>query len=267
MKSLQIVEESNKETIIKKEEKEDDNMNNGNFFPNFDNNQMNNNSSLNMMNMQSMNAAPMNAAPEMVLPTMTQPESVPTPMAEQAPVAPQQPMGNPIPEQQPPIMAPQPMPMENNPTPDFSQFGAAPNPGFDMNMGMNPMPNPMAEQPMMAPQPMPMENNPIPDFGQFGAQPMEAQPSMMAPDAPLFNQDVVMPSPMAQPMPEQPIMAPEQSIVPVENTGFDVPVAMPTNTMDQSSDKLAALTNYLSTNGYNFKSFNGATGNCIIIEM
>ena len=57
MKSLNIKEN-------KKEEKEDDNMNNGNFFPNYDNNNaMNNNASLNMMNMQSMNQQPMEAAP------------------------------------------------------------------------------------------------------------------------------------------------------------------------------------------------------------
>ena len=59
---------------IKKEEKESDNMNNGNFFPNF-NNQMptNNNVSLNNLNMQSLGGNPMPPSPETVMPTMQQP--------------------------------------------------------------------------------------------------------------------------------------------------------------------------------------------------
>ena len=64
MKSLQIDEEPIKE------EKESDNMNNGNFFPNYNNPQMpNNNVSLNTMNMQSMESQPMPAVNETVMPS------------------------------------------------------------------------------------------------------------------------------------------------------------------------------------------------------
>ena len=64
MKSLQNEEE------IKKEEKESDNMNNGNFFPNYNNPQMPNNTvSLNTMNMQSMESKPMPAVNETVMPS------------------------------------------------------------------------------------------------------------------------------------------------------------------------------------------------------
>lgn len=64
MKSLQIEEEPIKE------EKESDNMNNGNFFPNYNNPQMpNNNVSLNTMNMQSMESQPIPAVNETVMPS------------------------------------------------------------------------------------------------------------------------------------------------------------------------------------------------------
>ena len=64
MKSLQNEEE------IKKEEKESDNMNNGNFFPNYNNPQMPNDTiSLNTMNMQSMESKPMPAVNETVMPS------------------------------------------------------------------------------------------------------------------------------------------------------------------------------------------------------
>ena len=64
MKSLQNEEE------IKKEEKESDNMNNANFFPNYNNPQMPNNTiSLNTMNMQSMESKPMPAVNETVMPS------------------------------------------------------------------------------------------------------------------------------------------------------------------------------------------------------
>ena len=111
MKSINIIEEE------EKEEKEDDNMNNGNFFPSFDNNNLaNNNTSLNMMNMQSMNQAPVTAAPEVVMPTKS------TPAYESQMTIPQGPVESPIMQQ-----------MNIVPQNDFNQFSTPTVPDQNMN--------------------------------------------------------------------------------------------------------------------------------------
>ena len=285
MKSLNIEEE-------KEDEKEDDNMNNGNFFPNFDNNNAANaNASLNMMNMQSMNQQPMAPEPEMVMPTMNQP--IPGPMAGPELVAPPQPIQEP----------------QMEPTPsmgDFSQFGPTMAP--DMNNGfMTPPQNnfqepiiPTIEPPMME---TPAYNEPAP-FGPIPGpmagpelvvptQPAEEstpvipQETFTAPmqDVPLFNPNVVMPTVNDEPQmvtaPSMgdinqfgPVVTPELSVPtqPVEEPmmsapSFDIPVATEESVSTAPVDRLTELQNLLLNNGYNFKTFTNDTEDCIIIEI
>lgn len=243
MKSLNIKEN-------KKEEKEDDNMNNGNFFPNYDNNNaMNNNASLNMMNMQSMNQQPMEAAPEMVMPTMNpvQNQGMPT-----TPVDMQPQMVNP----------------EINPIPSFEQFAVNPMPAQEVNVpnNLNPMDNFMNNMmpqnnltpPMMD---IPQVNEPQ-NFGtQFENPTLQPEmPTMTAPmiDEPLFNPNVTMPTP-DQPMSYAP---------PVDMpTSFEVPVTNNEPVMAPQVDRFKELQNLLNANGYNYKVYSNDTDNCVIIEL
>ena len=106
MKSLQNEEE------IKKEEKESDNMNNGNYFPNYNNPQMpNSNVSLNTMNMQSMESQPMPAVNETVMPSAPI-NPIPN-FQEQPPM--QMPEISPEPVQAPAMQMPEINPPEYNP--------------------------------------------------------------------------------------------------------------------------------------------------------
>ena len=244
MKSLNIEEtEENK-----KEEKEDDNMNNGNFFPNYDNNNaMNNNASLNMMNMQSMNQPPMEPVPEMVMPTMApiQEPVMPTP-----PVDMQTQMVNP----------------QMNPIPSFDQFAANPIPTPEVNAqnNLNPMDNFMnnmipqnnSNPPMME---MPQVNE-APTFGtQFGNSAPQQEfvqpeiPTMTQPmiDEPLFNPNAIMPQ-------SQPVDVP---------TSFEIPVTNNEPVMAPPVDKFLELQNLLNANGYNYKVYSNDTEHCVIIEL
>jgi len=264
--------ETVKEKIDKKEEKEDDNMNNGNFFPNFDNNNAaNNNASLNMMNVQSMNQAPMAAAPEMVMPTVAQPVQEPQLTVPTQPV-----------DIQPHIAMPTETPsMTMNSTPNFDQFAPslmAPTlelPTIEPNTNMNqmdsfmaaPITNDATTQPTM---------NEAPQFGPVLMTPsVDNQPQLtvpevapMAPDTPLFNPEVVMPT-------ETPSITtmnlPTQEVPPMAPNTFEVPVApVDTSTINQmtsSVDKLSELQNLLSSNGYAYKVYNNDAENCIIVEL
>ena len=238
MKSLNIAEEE-----IQKEEKEDDNMNNGNFFPNFDNNAMNNNTSLNMMNMQSMNQMPMAQEPETVMPT-AQPVAPETQL-----VVPQQPTLEPVNNLQPAM--------------DFGQFGQAP--AFNQNMNTNPGFNPM-EGFMTPVMEAPLFNQPLPATGMPSQPVAPDMTTMNSPmqDVPLFNPNVTMPS--MGTMPEPPVltvpdipMAPEPS--------FEIPVTNPTPVITPQVDKLTELQKLLSNNGFSYKVYSNETDNCIIIEL
>lgn len=269
----QAISDIMKSLNIKEEEKEDDNMNNGNFFPNFDNNNsMNNNASLNMMNMQSMNQAPMEAAPEMVMPTVNIPV--------QEPVAPQ------MPEQ--PMMQPQFDTNMNNSFNPMAGFMAPPE--APIQPAMNPVEQPMMQQPVIQDSPLfgaPMAN----------VNPMPESTTSQAPvvDEPLFNPNVVMPTiepqvepPMMQPTVEptmepvvaEPVnepdpmpeglgfMAPNSFEIPVVNNepAPEEPVEPPVQEPIEQ-DKLTQLQELLTNNGFEFKSFSNDTTNCIIIEL
>lgn len=284
----QAISDIMKSLNIKEEEKEDDNMNNGNFFPNFDNNNtMNNNTSLNMMNMQSMNQQPIEAAPEMVMPTanpmMNEPQQMPMPSNINTM---NQPMDS---VQMTPNMEPTvaPAPEMNN---NFNPMG-----GF-MNQFIDSMPTP-EQPPMMNPIPEPTMNqsteqpmiNNVPLFGmqpepmvqpqQEDNAPTMEQPTTPMFDVPLFNQNVVMPSleeninntvqPTMEPNQEIP-STPVQEPVEMEQNSFDIPVineqpAQVSSPVEQ--DKLSQLQEYLNKNGYTYKTFSNDNENCIIIEL
>ena len=289
----QAISDIIKSLNIKEEEKEDDNMNNGNFFPNFDNNNaMNNNTSLNMMNMQSMNQPAMETVQETVMPTVTEPMNN---------------TFNPIPQQEQSIPAFQPT-MEQNAAP------MTPTPEINMNNNFNPMGNFMTPnennfvQPTVESTPTEQQPSPIPTFGfqqpslqqpmmndapLFGgnqAEPVQQptiQPEINIPteDVPLFNQNIVMPTantlmnepttvetpvmePVQAPIPEEPVLASQNSFeIPVVNTNPEIASNEPTEPTLMPQDRLAQLQDLLTANGYTFKTFSNDTENCIIIEL
>lgn len=264
----QAISDIMKSLNIKEEEKEDDNMNNGNFFPNFNNNTTNNNTSLNMMNMQSMNQPPIEAVPEMVMPSINQPvqEQVVKPIIEQ-PI---------MPNNQETVN------QTNNP---FSN-NIISNNNLDQNNSFTYTQELMPQQENnISPQ---MTNNA--DSSLINNEPLfsiqqPAEPAITPlsqttmVDEPLFNPNIIMPgsngaiSPASetqiisqiQPV-EPPIPVIEQPVV--EKSPFEVPVtnqnAVETNT---HTDKLTELQNLLSANGYTYKHYSNDTDNCIIIEL
>lgn len=250
MKSLNIEDnsESNKE-----EKKEDDNMMNGNFFPNYDNNNNSNNASLNMMNMQSMNQQqPPMPEPEMVMPTIEQPiqPQVATPQVNMQSFV-QQPTGFPQPIQE------QPMPEQNS---------------LDLQ------PEQMQNQ-----QITPLFNTTGPNNLQNSDAPQQLQSSMPIVDEPLFNPNVVMPTQNATPIEQPPIennisnmVSPTiemtqpvpQPVIP-ENQPFEVPITV---TQQQplelpTINKLEQLQELLNVNGYQYKTYSNDQNDCIIIEL
>ncbi len=229
MKTLNISEEEDK-----KEEKESDNMNNGNFFPNMNQNMQpgNQGASLNTMNMQTVGMPQMNQQPD-IQPMMSKP------------INPQPEMPSPIPTFGPTVeMAPQPVPDYNMPTPEQPLFNseatfAPPVDNFSM---------PMSEQ---QPLPQPETPSPIPTFGSTVEMAPQPAPdySMPTPEQPLFNSEATFTSP-------------------VEPT-YEVPVTTtPTEEfINQTPDKLTQVQNFLNQNGIQYKSYSNETGHCIIIEL
>ena len=229
MKSLNITEEE-------KEEKEDDNMNNGNFFPNFDNNNAaNNNASLNMMNMQSMNQAPIVPEQEMVMPTIVNPTK-------------EQLMNNSL-----QFVTPEPMAQEanmNDSIKPIDSFIVGQNNNYPQvnSMTQTMEPSVMYDAPLFTP---PVQESTYPTEPQMVTPetPVTTPPIV---DVPLFNPNVIMPSL------EQPIMAP---------TGFEVPVTNKDQFISPQVDKITELKNLLTSKGYNYKVYSNETDDCVIIEL
>ena len=245
----QAISDIMKSLNIKEEEKEDDNMNNGNFFPNFDNNAVNNNASLNMMNMQSMNQAPITPEPEVVMPTM------PTPQEPQLAVPPQ-PTVAPIQE---PVVQPQVL------TPSASN---------QLNPMADFMPSP--EPTLMVPPAPTMETPIINEAPLFGPQINQPAPTIEPPvptpmiDEPLFNPNLSVPTQEPQIVPPAPVEPPVAVSEPtlIAPTPFEVPVNnQPAVEMPVVGDKLTELQNLLTNNGYSYKTYSNNDGNCIIIEL
>ena len=186
---------------IRKEEKESDNMNNGNFFPNF-NTQMNQptNMSLNNLNMQTINTNPVPQAEEMVMPTVP-PEPTTTPVAN--------PFVNQMPEPVAPTFPSAPEMPASAPTPEVNEVPAQP----------IEEPAPIVEpiQPLFN---MNLQNNITPDINTSVA-PMNATTSTTAePVAPTFPQVTEMPAsaptPEVNEVPAQPIEEPAPIVEPIQ---------------------------------------------------
>ena len=229
--------------IEKKEEKESDNMNNGNFFPNFNNQPgMPDNTSLNTMNMQAANPAPMPS--ETVMPSAPlggQPTEMPqmTPPTIEEPAAPAMdaPLFN------------QPAPAEPVGLPEFN----TPQP-------VNPIPTetvmpsaPLGGQPTEMPQMTP---------------PTIEEPVAPVMDAPLFN----------QPAPAEPVGLPEFNTPPVSGPvapsegpvipGVSIPVETPEMPpLNQNEDNVSKVKEFLNQNNINYKAYSNETNQCIIIEF
>lgn len=252
MKTLNIDEFETSEQ--KKEEKESDNMNNGNFFPNF-NNQMDNPTpvSLNSMNMQSMqgmtnsSVAPMPEANEMVMPS-------PSPIMQENPVN---------------------MNSMVNPQPAIN---TQPFPGQPMNINSNAVPQ---EQPIFT---TPIMSEPQPEMP---LPPMPEQPSIES--TPQINQEpapiISEPTPVMQDTPlftpsfENQNVSSTDNITPsftppVYNTTDDSSYQVPVNSSPEltpvipvEEDKLTTLKTFLDQNNISYKMYSNETNHCIIIEI
>ena len=238
-----------------KEEKESENMNNGNFFPNYDNNMNQNN---NVPNINMAPVPPMET--ENVMPT-----NVGGPITQGFDNTNQSFM-NPMPDLSQPVMpepAPAPVafdqPLFTNPTPDLNQPimpESAPAPvAFDQPLFTNPTPDlsqPVMPEPTSAPVAFdqPLFTNPTPDLN----QPImpEPAPAPVAFDQPLFSMEQT----------ETPnMMTPEP--LPISNN-FEIPVGgMP----QQNNSQIDNLENFLNSNGIGYKKYQNETGICVIIEM
>ena len=237
MKSLNINLDSNNQT--KKEKRESDNMNNGNFFPNQQNNVPNGNMTLNTMNMQSLNQQPGGVTENKPFvynqPVVSEPQT-PAPETVQNFV---------------------PTPEVPNPIPNFEPQPEVPNPipNFEVQPEVqNPIPN-FEAQPIIPETPI-IPTEPV--------MPSEVVPesTMGVIDQPLFNPNASM-----APTLEQPVI-PESvpNLGPVPTPAYEVPVTteMP---LPEPQSKLTEVENYLTNNGINYKKYSNETGNCIIIEL
>lgn len=263
IKDLKLPNEEIKTTISdimtslknnEKEEKESDNMNNGNFFPNYNNqinpNQNLNNTSLNTLNFQTMNPT-QNIMNETVMPTTNnvEPSVAANPFitassvqsTQESPSMPTQPVSSPEPVAPIPTVEPvQPLfnfepPVDNNPIPTFTQEAPV----------NNPTPTPVVE---------PSANVEV--------APQVEQPTQIMPDVPLFNSDLTMPQ-----TPEMNIEPSVTSPAPSnKQPSYEVPI---TNTPSSPTedDKLTKTKQFLEESGIPYKLYSNETNHCIIIEF
>ena len=267
------------EEIIKKEEKESDNMNNGNFFPNFNPQQNQSTMSLNSMNMQSINNNQPNTN-ENIMPNQN--TIIPnTPNIENFN---NQPITNEVPTSE--------MNITNNKVepsmPNLNQTLESPIPNFNMDNQNNTGSNSMTEQnnislntnnsvestssvvdiPLFS-EPnfnQKMNNTEIQTPNEVTANPSfistepinnaTNQPVMT--ETPLFNQDLNNPTTETTPN--------------VENTNlnesfYDVPVNISPVIEDNKEDKVKKIQELLSSNAIEYKTYSNESGHCIIIEI
>ena len=221
MKSLNISEE--------KEEKESDNMNNGNFFPNYDNNMMQNNN----MNGQMPTNQPINNQ-ENVMPTFM---AAPTPQ----------------PEPQPPVI---------NPTLDTNVGMQEPvmnTPAFEQ---------PMVEQPQMD-APLFNQNAQMSNFGMDMNMAPPVQPTDVPITEPVMDTPLFAPTNNEpQPVEEPPMFGTTPQPEPINESFYEVPVNVsPVIDTPQTTDRFSEIENLLSSNGVPYKAYSNDTGHCIIIEI
>ena len=271
------------EEIIKKEEKESDNMNNGNFFPNF--NTQPNNVSLNSMNMQSMNNNQINPTENMIPKQNTIIPNTPNienfnsqPILNDTPVGTEttnNDMNNnietTIPNLNQTIEAPVSninMNNQNNINPSFNSIPEQNNEILTQNNNMESS-TPVVDIPLFSEQNFNQDinnnnNNQAsaeglsqPSF--ISSEPVNNTPEQpMMPETPLFNQELS----------NQSI----ESTSNVENTNlnesfYDVPVNISPVIEDNKGDKVNKVQQLLSSNGIEYKTYSNETGHCIIIEI
>lgn len=265
----QAISDIMKSLNIKEEEKEDDNMNNGNFFPNFDNNNTmnNNNASLNMMNMQSMNQPPMEPVPEVVMPTANnqtnQEPTMPTPTTPAPePINNQpEPLNNPVNNTFNPMAGFMNQPMNSNQPPIEQPSFQTINPFPESTNSTSPINN---DSPLFGP--APVDNTQINQPEPSVPNQMEATAPMV--DVPLFNPNAIIPP--VEPNNNIPPINPQSTNLTNEpnQNSFEVPVVnAPIETPSVTPNKLTTLKEFLNSNGYNFKTYNNETDDCIIIEI
>ena len=269
MKSLNIEEE--------KEEKESDNMNNGNFFPNYVQPQDTKNMSLNTMNMQAMPAA------SLVPQTQMEQNQVPAfgvNTTQIEPAIPQVEIQNvnnntaiesqPTPETSPQVDIPS-MPTFDFQTPSAIQepTPVVPTPAPEMSMESPTINNAIGEIPLFGNQNInqtistPSTEPVSTQQYDFSATPspietpsvispeMPPVATMSTPDTPLFNQEI----------------QPTSIDTNITESLNEVPITVSTNTNEISVDKLTDIENLLTNNGINYKLYSNETGHCIIIEL
>lgn len=226
--ALQNITKSLNINLEEKEEKESDNMNNGNFFPNMEQNPtaMNQTNQLNQVNMQPMAQQPVTEA-----------------LVNQEPVV------NPIPDfsvqpennnaatlQQPvdqPLFGPE--PAQNTPQVEIPQ----PTPSVDINPISEPVVNPIPE-----------------------AAPIVESPQM--PPTPEPTSTVVQPSPVDQPLFN---IAPTETPIVESTPAYDIPVESQQEVISSGVPNFEKVQEILNTNGISYKSYSNETGHCIIIEI
>ena len=267
------------EEIIKKEEKESDNMNNGNFFPNFNPQQNQSTMSLNSMNMQSINNNQPNTN-ENIMPNQN--TIIPnTPNIENFN---NQTITNEVPTSE--------MNITNNKVepsmPNLNQTLESPIPNFNMDNQNNTGSNSMTEQNNISlntnnsvESTSPVVDIPLfsePNFNQKmnnteiqTSNEVTANPSFISTEpinnatnqpvmteTPLFNQDLNNLTTETTPN--------------VENTNlnesfYDVPVNISPVIEDNKEDKVKKIQELLSSNAIEYKTYSNESGHCIIIEI
>ena len=244
MKSLNI---SNDLENNKKEEKESDKMNNGNFFPNTNQNLgTDQNISLNSMNMQTLNTMPNQ------------------PLPGEMPVA--------GPATMPSFDVQQPSSTYNQPTQEIPAASPMASTSPIPNFGISPMPEapapqvPTLEVPSAMPSIEPLvQNTPVDNnMGMPLSYEQPVGPEISAPnpmmDQPLFD-------PNSQILPQsQPAMPTEPSVPSMPSYEVPVTTEMPLPPVEPQN-KLVEVQTFLNNNGINYKTYSNETGNCIIIEL
>lgn len=270
------------EEIIKKEEKESDNMNNGNFFPNF--NTQPNTISLNSMNMQTMNNNQINSTENIIpnqntiIPNTPNIENINTqPNLNEVPVENVNPSNNTynnVEITMPNLTQPSEASVsnlnindQNNINTNFNSLPEQNNELLTPNNNMEPSTQ-VVDIPLFSEQNFhqDMNNNGVQASVEgttqqsfISSEPINNTPEQpIIPETPLFNQELNNQSTEATPS--------------VENTNlnesfYDVPVNISPVIEDNKEDKVNKVQQLLSSNGIEYKTYSNETGHCIIIEI
>lgn len=277
----------NDKTNKQREEKESDNMNNGNFFPNYNNQESSNNMTLNSMNIQSMNNNQFT--------TMPQANTMPTtgPIIQEAPNISNfndQVISNDNQNQQPNLTKQIITSTTNNNDYQMANGNEPVIPAFNvnetqsLNQTANPMPAENANLNMTASDNSQPANHMVdiplfsePNFNNQSSSIAEQNitetqlPNMVdnsqaninvpehsaVPDAPLFNQELN----------NMPVQTSNEENTNLNESFYEVPVNISPVIEDSLADKVIQVQQLLSSNGIEYKTYSNESGHCIIIEL